>query len=136
MSAQSFARAIGRARVAQVERVNGVSRDLAEDRQSVAQAAMAITNQRLAEARAEIEHLRDRLALYETEGAHGNLRLLGAPATLTFAGRPVLTADQVAQQVGRSLATVSRYCASGFWQAEQVGGQWLIYADQALTTKR
>jgi len=87
--------------------------------------------------RDEIARLQARLAVYEGAGYASPLS-----ATLTHAGRPVLTAAQAAAQVGRSLATVSRYCASGFWQAHRLpgtgstGGQWLIYADQALSTKQ
>lgn len=88
--------------------------------------------QRLAQALARIAELEARLAAYESQGASHASPL---PATLTHNGRPVLTADQAAAQVGRSLATVSRYCDSGFWQAAQVGGRWLIYADQSLSTK-
>jgi hypothetical protein len=56
---------------------------------------------------------------------------------MIYNNRPVIKAKQAAENVGVSLATVSRYCTSGYWEAVSPdGNHWYIYADVALTKKR
>lgn len=76
---------------------------------------------------AELERL---LAAYDvTEAAH--------PGP-SYGQRPTITAHEAAQRAGVSLATVTRYVASGFWEGippRRGHNRLLVYSDQPLTSK-
>lgn len=112
---------MGRAMAAQLDRVNELDNPV-----------VVRLRAELADARAEIKHLRERLAAFEDSGA------TAAGGPLTVHGRPAITVAAAARITGLSIATICRYCADGHWQAVQPAGtnRWLIYADQPLSKKQ
>lgn len=86
--------------------------------------------QELADARADIDRLTERLAAKEDAGELSR-------AALTFHGQPVITVREAAARSGLSGATVTRYCQGGWWKAHQdpTSNRWFIDAEQPLTPK-
>lgn len=122
------ANAIGRARVAQIDRVNGK----ADAQASVDDWLQRVAPERAESARdAEIARLRARVEQLEAQLAE-----LALPGGLALGQRPVITAMQAVRRTGLSLPTVNRYCNDGHWDAELLeDGIWLIFADQPLAPK-
>ena len=117
----AISRKIRRAMAAQLDRVNGSN--AAELQWELQRQTATIEH-----LQSEIARLRARLAALEDAA--------DADAPRIINGRPAITAQQAAARVGVSLATVSRYCTTNWWQAVQDEGRWLIYADQALGRKQ
>lgn len=124
---------IGRARVAQIDRVNGAKPQHASveallDQVKRLQDLLHEERQRSAQKDVEIEGYKERLAASNTADFSG--------ATI-YMGRPAITPAQAAERAGTTIYTVSRYLNSGHWQGAQlVNGRWWVFADQPLNVKR
>lgn len=119
----------------QVKRVNDNARELPTD---VIELQTLLQREREKYARLEEQNaeLRAKLAAYEDQidsisDAHEHTGII-------LNGRPAITAKQAAVRMHISVATVNRYCTSGFWDAEQSAGsnRWLVYTDKPLHKKQ
>jgi hypothetical protein len=101
-----------------------------------ANARIVALERQLAEARLLIAAYEDSAPLSQVYSPFG--RGVGGEGVGTYRnGKRVMTAKEAAQMMGVSLSTVSRYCDTGFWRAEQdASGRWLIDASQDLRKKR
>lgn len=132
-------RAASRAMAQQLVRVNApddpadVIRQLEEDLRTVTRQRDAFAR-RNSELVTENERLLGELAPVK----HPTGELVHTSSSFTVDHRPVMTAAQAAHWAGVSVATVSRYIASGFWHATRQPGsnRWLIYTDAPLPVKR
>ena len=93
----------------------------------------------------EVEQLRRSVQLFAAENARLRARIdehsAGAPdvhGVIVIDGRPCITPQAAARQVGVSVPTVNRYLQSGYWQGVQQRGsnRWYVFADQPLSRKR
>lgn len=120
-------RVIGRAMAEQVQRVKGASDGVPtlRDWQSESPELVRLSEQ-LRAANEEIARLREQVR-----------NLLGEqPTDHLHNGRPVIDTHTAHERTGLSIATITRYCKSGYWQAYQAESrQWLIYDDQPLMPK-
>lgn len=124
-----ISKTIGSAMTTQLERVNNSDERLREK------------NRRLLESN---EILRNRLRELQEEVARLSLQLDDTQSKLEYTapnaprlhhGRPVIDARTASKRSGIALHTVYRYLREGHWQADTVGGQYVIFADQPLTKK-
>lgn len=121
-----------RAMVTQLERVNGTERAAAADPVALRH-QLADAKARILKLERELSEMRLLLAAYEDSAPLS----VGGGAGMTWHGAQRITAKEAAQMMGVSLSTVSRYCESGFWRADQdASGRWLIDASQKLQTKQ
>lgn len=119
----------------QLDRVNGAPEAVASALYNLQQDHYALTRryeilkERFDKSERENKRLRELL------GAAEDTR--GSVAPMTYNGRPVLTQSEAARQARISVATVSRYVNSGYWEAAQEpdSNRWLIYADRPLVLK-
>jgi excisionase family DNA binding protein len=129
MYARNNNRAIGRARVSQIDRVNSTDDSRVQELRS----QIADLQRLLDSEREQNRRLQAQLDGITGPSRGGNSR----SATMLHNGRPVITPMQAAAQLGVSLSTVIRYLNEGRWEAAQIAGsnRWLVYADQTLARK-
>lgn len=97
------------------------------------QAALDRATRESADKDAEIERLTERLASGENSGEQPSR----SGSQLILANRPVITPSEAARRAGVSVATVSRYLHTGWWQGEKSSnGRWFIFDDLPLNSKR
>lgn len=123
---------VGRAMAIQIDRVNSARKahslresDLLDDVARL-EAELARKDQRIK----ELELL---LAAYDVTGSTGETQR--GPS---YGQRPTITAVEAAQRAGVSLATVTRYVQSGYWEGippRRGHNRLLVYSDQPLTSK-
>lgn len=129
-------RNVGRARVAQIERVNGEAREMPAEAHNLVRPVVSFGSVPTRDenaVRLRCEALEAQLA--EAHAAIADLRAQLDSRGLTYNSRPVLTSKQAAEALGRTLSTVSRYCASGHLAHVRVNGELFIYSDQPLAPK-
>lgn len=125
---------IGRARVTQIDRVNGGTKpqnssiSALQEQIKRLQDLLHEERKKSAQKDIEIESYKERLAAHDLSDFSG--------ATI-YMGRPVITPAQAADRAGTTIYTVSRYLNSNYWQGAQLAnGRWFVFADQPLHVKR
>lgn len=123
---------VTRAMALQIDRVKG-----ARQAHSLGEADLL---DQLAEADATIARLQARINELELLLAAYDVTVAAPDAARgpSYGQRPTITAVEAAQRAGVSLATVTRYVQSGFWDGippRRGHNRLLVYSDQPLTSK-
>lgn len=124
---------IGKAMLAQVERVNDSPERL---REIIAEQSDEI--ERLKAALAAAHDIIDQVApdAIRRPKAAGVSQTRASLEAATLNGRPVISVAEAGKRARVNYFTAVRYLQSGWWRGELISNRWMVYADQPLTKKR